>query len=153
MPNKAFAGRRPRSAGSRVNSQAVWIEVGNPAAGSVGTRFNGEPAERILRGFELQGPLLVVREFIKQPAANTLLLVRRKRRQLRDRGVQRAGHDSSIADGSRMGDRACPECVQNVGGFLETKENSGGPREDCKSLRNKPLMPEVARHHQLENTR
>ena len=85
-------GRRTpsRSAESRASSQAVWIDVRRTAAGLVGARFSGELAEQVLRRFKLPGPLLVVREFVKQPAADTVLFVRRKRRQLRDRGVQRA---------------------------------------------------------------
>jgi len=81
---------------SRASSQAVWIDIRRPAAGSVSARVSGELAEQILRGFKRPGSLLVVRELVKQPTANTVLLVRRKRRQLRDRGVQRAGHDRSI---------------------------------------------------------
>jgi len=65
---------------SRATSQPVWIDVGDPAAGSVGTRFSGELAEQVLRDVKLPGPLLVVRKFLKQPAANTILLVRRRRR-------------------------------------------------------------------------
>ena len=37
-----------RSAASRAISQPVWIDVGDPAIGSVGTRFSGKFAEQIL---------------------------------------------------------------------------------------------------------
>jgi hypothetical protein len=128
-------GTLPRSAESRATSQAVWIDVGDPAAGSVGTRLSGELAEQVLRGVKLPGLLLVVREFVKRPAANTVLFVGRKRRQLRDRGVPRAGHNRSIPNvtvsadvspraGSSGSDEQspCPECLQNAG---RTERNRG----------------------------
>ena len=87
---------RCREARSRASSQAVWIDVRRPTPGSVGARFSGKFAELILRGFKPPGPVLVVRELVKQPAPNTVLFVGRKRLQLRDRGIQRAGHYRSI---------------------------------------------------------
>ena len=83
---------------SRATSQPVWIYVGDTAAGSVGTRFSGELAEQVLRDVKLPGPLLVVRKFLRQPAANAILHVRRKRRQRCDRGVQRAGHEQKCTE-------------------------------------------------------
>ena len=43
MPNKALQ-EIDQKRGSRPNSQAIWIEVGTQAAGSVGAPFSGEPA-------------------------------------------------------------------------------------------------------------
>ncbi len=146
-------GTPPRIAECRANSQVVGIYVCCAAGGSIRARFGGELAQCVLRRFERTRPLLLVGELLKQPKTHTVLLLRRKGRQLRDRRVKRSGHDSSIADGSRMGDRACPECLQNVGRFQETPGNSGEAWRNRKSLRNKPLSPEVARHHHLENTR
>ena len=75
----------------------------------------------------------------------------------------RVGHSASRRLAAAMkGDRhaplyqapgPCPECLQNVGRLRETAENPSEAWKNRKSLRIKPLSPEVARHHHLENTR
>ena len=87
-----------------ATSETVWIDLGDPAGGSVGTRFSSELAERSLRSLELPGPLLILREFVKQPTDNTVLFIGRKRRRLREGGVQRAGHDRNISNVSGSAD-------------------------------------------------
>jgi GNAT superfamily N-acetyltransferase len=75
-----------------------------------------------LRGLKALFPLLFVSQLVEQPAADAILLLGRKRGELRDQGVERRGHIGSIPDVARPDPRGVP----SAGSWPDGSASPGG---------------------------
>jgi hypothetical protein len=77
--------------------------------GAIRTRLGRELAQRILGSRELARPVIIVEQLLEQPLPHPILFFGRQCRKPLDGGVQRSGHEKSIADGSAAQNRG--RCV------------------------------------------
>jgi len=71
----ASRGTPPRSAASHAISPCLGVGFCRSAGDVVGSGLRHERAEGVWCGRKLAGPLLVIAEFVEQPACNTVLFL------------------------------------------------------------------------------